>query len=459
MRRSKAQVEARVHVIPTIRFEQEQRLTSFAGIVIIQALLQTLALKQRLWRCFRHLAKSAAYGLNTMMVWLIVHIMLGFRRLRDRDYYADDPLECRVLGLRKVPDVSTITRRLAEADKRSVNEVRGANRELVLGRLRQEQLRRITFDFDGSVLTTRGHAEGTAVGFNKKRKGGRSYYPLFCTVAQTGQFLDFHHRPGNVHDSNGARQFMLSCADYLRTACPGAQLESRMDFAFFDETILDQLASEGIDFTASVPFERFPELKALIEARRRWNRIDETWSYAELRWKPKSWACQFRMLAIRRRRARQRKGPLQLDLFEPRDYDYEYKVIVTNKLAEPVQAVLAFHNGRGGQEGLIGEAKSCAALEYIPMRRLAANQLYCAASLMAHNLGRELQMVLKPRASRNSAKRAALWAFESLGTLRHRLLQRAGRLTFPAGRMTLTMGGNERVRSELLGYLDAITSR
>jgi hypothetical protein len=52
-------------------------------------------------------------------------------------------------------------------------------------------------DFDGSVLSTKGHAEGSAIGFNKRKKGARSYYPLFCTVAQTGQFFDMHHRPGN----------------------------------------------------------------------------------------------------------------------------------------------------------------------------------------------------------------------------------------------------------------------
>ena len=60
----------------------------------------------------------------------------------------------------------------------------------------------MTLDYDGSVLSTGRHAEGTAVGFNKKKKGARSYYPLFCTVAQTDQVLDVHHRPGNVHDSN-----------------------------------------------------------------------------------------------------------------------------------------------------------------------------------------------------------------------------------------------------------------
>ena len=41
----------------------------------------------------------------------------------------------------------------------------------------------VTLDFDGSGQSTRRHAEGSAVGYNKKRKGARSYYPLFCTVA------------------------------------------------------------------------------------------------------------------------------------------------------------------------------------------------------------------------------------------------------------------------------------
>ncbi|MBW2035478.1 MAG: transposase [Deltaproteobacteria bacterium] len=72
---------------------------------------------------------------------------------------------------------------------------------------------RSTFDFDGSVQSTKGHAEGTAVGFNKKKKGSRSYYSLFCTVAQTSQFFDLLHRPGNVHDSNGADQFIMQCFD------------------------------------------------------------------------------------------------------------------------------------------------------------------------------------------------------------------------------------------------------
>ncbi len=93
-------------------------------------------------------------------------------------------------------------------DDASVDNVQNLSRTIVVEGLMREQFPRLTLDFDGSVLSTKGHAQGSAVGFNKARKGARSYYPLFCTIAQTGQFFDMHHRPGNVHDSNGAPEFM-----------------------------------------------------------------------------------------------------------------------------------------------------------------------------------------------------------------------------------------------------------
>ena len=79
-------------------------------------------------------------------------------------------------------------------------------------------LARVTLDFDGSVIATGRFAEGTAVGFNRKKKGQRSYYPLFCTLAQTGQVLDVWHRPGNVRDANGAMAFIQDCISEIRAA-------------------------------------------------------------------------------------------------------------------------------------------------------------------------------------------------------------------------------------------------
>ena len=54
------------------------------------------------------------------------------------------------------------------------------------------------------------------MGYNKENKGARSYYPLFCTIAQTGQVLDVLHRSGNVHDSKGALEFVTACVQTVR---------------------------------------------------------------------------------------------------------------------------------------------------------------------------------------------------------------------------------------------------
>jgi hypothetical protein len=450
----RTEVVANCYKIPAIRFEDQGdvRLTSFAGLVIYQALFQRLAMSQRLMKCFRHLSVGSIYGMWRIFLWLVVHLILGYRKLRDRDYYAEDPLLLRVLGLARLPDTATISRMLSKVDEEAVDHLRKLSCEMVIDRLLAERLARVTLDFDGSVLSTQRHAEGTAVGFNKKKKGARSYYPLFCTVAQTGQIFDLLHRPGNVHDSNGSLPFIYQCVQTVRGQMPSAKLEARMDSAFFNEKQLISLAMQGVEFTVSVPFERFPKLKGVIEARRSWNRIDEAWSYFECDWKPESWLLGFRMIVVRQKKAVPTKGPLQLDLFEPKSHEYQYQVIITNKTVT-AKRVTDFHHGRGSQEGLFAEAKGHCQLEYIPVRTRCGNQTYCLAAIMAHNLTRELQMRAQTPAYTTTAKRRNLWGFETLNTLRQRLVRRAGRLIRPQGRLTLVTSGNEHVQSELAKYL------
>lgn len=454
MKSSKSQIHAKFHKIPDIRFE-DQKLTSFSGLLVFQLLFKRLNLKQRLKKCFAHLNVSPIFGHHLVAMLLIVHLLLGFRRLRETDYYRDDPLVLRIMGLRKTPDVSTISRTLSSMEAQGVNNMRNLSKTLVIEGLQRERFPRLTFDFDGSVQSTKGHAEGTAVGFNKAKKGARSYYPLFCTVAQTGQFFDVHHRPGNVHDSNGAVQFMLDCFGTAKSQLKGTILESRMDSAFFNKNILSMLDDNHVKFTASVPFERFTQLKQIIEERKRWHRIDKDWSCFETSWKPKSWDTSFRFIFIRKKNKKQRKGPLQLQLFAPVDFNYDYKVIVTNKL-ESAKSVVLFHNGRGSQEAIFGDAKNDTALDIIPCRRLAANQVFTISAMIAHNLSREIQMIANHSAPRALAKRPAAWKFEKLDTIRHRIIQRAGRIIRPNGKLTLSMSANQAVQKDLMHFIDTL---
>jgi len=127
MKCSKAGVHRKTHCIPEIQLE-DQRLTSFAGLVLFQALCNRLGLKEQLTACFRHLKVSLVFGHGLSVLLLIVHLLLGCRRLQDMRYYRDDPMVRRLLGLDRLPDVATVRRRVAGVDHRSVDKLRRFNR-------------------------------------------------------------------------------------------------------------------------------------------------------------------------------------------------------------------------------------------------------------------------------------------------------------------------------------------
>jgi hypothetical protein len=78
--------------------------------------------------------------------------------------------------------------------------------------------------------------------------------------------------------------------------------------------------------------------------------------------------------------------------------------------------------------------------------------------MVAHNLSREMQMAVQPTQRGTMAKRPARWKFLSLGTIRQRLLHRAGRLVRPQGELTLELNANPSVQADFTRYLDAMTS-
>ena len=454
MNLSRKDVQFKAYGMPNLRFE-EQQLTSFSGLILFQALISRLDLRAWLRRCFRHLQGNSAYTYATLVLGLIVHLLLGYRHLRDIRFYRDDPMVQRVLRLKRLPDVATVSRMLARFDLTGVDRLRGLVRRLILDRLTQLSLPRVTLDLDGSVIHTNRWAEGTAVGFNPRHKGQRSYFPLFCTIAQTGQVLDVLHRPGNAHDTHGARDFLKACILQIRSVLPNACIEVRIDSAFFSQAMVRLLEDLGTEYSISVPFQRFVDLKELVESHTRWNRLNSELSYFELSWKPKVWVQPGRFLVVRTRTPIRQREPVQLDLFLPQVYGYEFKVIVTNKRIQ-ARSIAAFHNGRGAQEAIFAELKSQGQLGYVPSRRWIANQVFLLASVLAHNLCRELQMATRPQDRRTTAKRTPLWQFEKLATIRNDLLQRAGRLIRPNGRRTLSMNANRTVRTALVGYLHAL---
>ena len=452
MKHSKSSVRRKFSHKLNLRFG-DQQLTSFAGLVVFHQLFYELDLRKHITRCFAHQPNSKSFSSASIVLLLIVGVLLGYRRLRDVSYFKDDPMTLRILGVSVMPSVSTVSRHLASLDDRCVQNVERLQQHLVIKALTREQLSRVTMDFDGSVLGTCRYAQGAASGFNRKKKGQRSYYPLYCTVAQTAQVLCVLHRSGNVHDSNGAESFIRQCVESVRLALPNAIIETRMDGAFFSEKLIALLDELRVEYTISVPFERYSTIKVHVQERKRWRRVCNDTQYFEKQFSLQSWDIpQHRFLFVRERCKVQHKEPIQLDLFEPYDFDYQYKSIITNKTTNAAH-IIEYHQGRGTQEGLFAQLKSQASLDYVPCKRWNANKLFLLCNTMAHNLNAELHMRHHPRARNTTRQRPALWVFKQLGTIRKQLIQRAGRLIRPQGVLTLCMPENDALQNDIMQYL------
>ncbi len=454
MKSSRRQVRGKAHVVPVLKFESQPLISSF-GLVVFQQLFAILRLKARLAACLAHQAAGKVFARPILFLQLVLHVLLGYRESRDSRGDQDDPLVERVLGLRRLPDVARLSRMLTQAEAISVENLRRLLRELVVRRLGQLALPRITLDFDGSVPPTMRHAEGTAVGSNKKKRGARSYDPLFCTIAQTSQVLDFLHRSGKVHESHGAGEFLSPCIQAACETLPGVIIEVRMDSAFFSDEIVLALDAARIEFSVSVPFQRCAELKKKIEGRKRWRRLgDKLWHFMES-WKPKVRQPRFRFLFLRTLGKHQQQGPIQLDLFLPCEYGYDFKVVVTNKRLSP-RKVAGLDERRGSQEGGFGELKRNWQMGYVPVRKCLGNPMDRLAGLFAHNLLRELQMMTTAGSRQTTENRTPLWASKQPSTFRAALIQRAGRFTRPHGNLTLTVSASHWIKTRLLDVLKSL---
>lgn len=437
--------------VPEVRFE-EQQLSSFGGLVILEAMLRKMGFNDRLRSAVDHVTSRGSYTPVAILRTLIVHLFLGWRRLRDLDYYPDDPLATRTAGVERLPDVATMSRRIASFDERAVDGLRQVLRDLVGKRATEASPSRLTIDFDGSLQSTRGRRiEGTAIGYNKIRRGAHSYYPLLATVAQTSQVFDVVHRAGNCHDSRDALEFVKSCVTNVRSMGFQGVLEARFDAAHYSDAMCNWMDENGIEFSISVPFERIHQMRGRIHAtpEHGWTRIDDDHSFFAFTWSINSKSKQrYACYAYRQVKRSPHKGPVQLDLFEPRSSTYEYKVVVTNKELGG-RALLEFHNGRCSQETMFSELKPQFAMNYVPSRRLIGNQVYLLSGLIAHALTREMQMQAQaPRHLTNTPKRACLWALKRADSLRRSIIQRAARITRPAGKNVVTMASEPTVERD-----------
>jgi hypothetical protein len=163
-----------------------------------------------------------------------------------------------------LPSQSTLSRLLGtlstEANRDALHEAAVA---LAGRRLRAanngHRRQRLTLDFDGAAVPVAGHQAGSAY---NGYLGGRVYYPLIASVAETGDLLDARLREGKAHPAAEAPDWIPAVVDRARAHLCQVGLV-RVDAGFTDDTTLSALEERGIPYLGRLRSN--PALQRLAE--------------------------------------------------------------------------------------------------------------------------------------------------------------------------------------------------
>jgi hypothetical protein len=432
-----------------VEFGQE-RLTSHAGLELFRRFLRERGLAAHLRQSERRLPRRGDLRFVPLVLLVVAMLLVGGRRLRHVEFLGDDPLIRRITGLGRIPSRRTLARRLSALRKVDLDEIDRLILVTAADTIDTLACPRLTVDIDGSVLSTGLTVAGALRGYNPHHRKNPSYYPITATVAQTGHVLNHRNRPGNVHDSHRAGDFLRATVTRLReTLATPATIEVRTDSAFFQRDFLEACDRLGVEYALKVPMWHYLNLRGLVRKvdPALWQTVSRVAQVEGifLRLEVPFWNRAEHIAIYRTRRSHKPVKGTQLDLFNPDDGYWEYSVVATNKDLG-LLALWHFMNGHGVHEKTLAELKSGFAYDQIPTRDWQANTAWQKLNLLAHNINVGFQVEILQRPRQRTAKRTASFAISSIRTVRFEWLNRAARLVTPGGAQVLRLATNPAVQ-------------
>lgn len=458
MRLRKRLLRARVKGPHPIVWTQEA-LSAHAGLAVVSRFLESAGWIGQLRAVFAGRRFDCDYGSLRMALCVIGLLLVGGRRLVHLRELEADPVFQRFARVGRIPSVRTLSRWLKSVTAPYRDGLQLLLRDIAFTTWARGDLRRVTLDMDGTVVRAPERAQDAARGFNPHHPKDPSYYPLTTHLAQTGQLIDVVNRPGNVNDSNGARERLRLLIDDVRERVGSAiPIEVRLDGAFCQKPVLELLTASGVEFAMRLPMWDWLGVRERIRARRSWVRINDRVSAFSMRLHIAKWKRSDRVVVFRKRISGPPARAFQLDLFQPDDGYYEYSMVITNK-TESEASVWAFMAGRGAHEKTLAELKHNVAFGSVVTDDWDANSTWQILSALTHNLMRDFQVaagLAMPR--RNGRKRTYRFRFLSMRSLRFLVVHLPGRITRSAGRPELRIAAAPAARRRLEAVDQAIAA-
>jgi hypothetical protein len=234
---------------------------------------------------------------------------------------------------------------------------------------------RVTMILDSSVKGVYGSQEGAALGYNPKKKGQKSYHPLFCFIGETCECLHNWFRTGNAYSGNGAAEFVTECFERLPKGV--WKIFVMADSAFFCGKLMDLLEGKNALYLIKV---KLSHLSGLLSGKV-WKPVRHMPGFecTEFMHRCAGWSKSRRFVAVRELTVVITEG-----LLFPK-YEYRYFCYVTNDRLSPWKTHKKYA-GRCACENWIEWCKNQMAAGSILTDDFWANSAIFQSCVLAYNL-------------------------------------------------------------------------
>lgn len=355
-----------------------KNLTRFGGTGLIRRFFNRHSIKENIEKWIKiEGRRECKYSVGSMFTSILYGIFLGYQRPSQMEVFTKDYVFQKIAGLIGFPVQSTISRFLSSLKVSVARDIAALNFYLLIKfRNGFKAFKSITLDMDSHVIPVFGNQQRAGLGYNPKKKGRKSYHPIFCFIGETRDYIGGLLRGGRHHTSHNAIPFINSIIKRLPSHIK--EIKVRADSGFFS---LEMLIKRVKEFYIVVPIQ--PWVQNKIMGIRDWSGIGYGVEVGEVEFILKR--ITIRMVVVRKKVKVGDQPRNQLKLLHVEDVLYDYQVIATNSNLS-AEDVWRFYNKRANVENFIKEGIYGFGLDKVVSHSYAGNSTWFELLMFAYNL-------------------------------------------------------------------------
>lgn len=399
-----------------------ERLTAHGGLALMAEFNHGIGLRELTDRYLPSPGSNRGFDPSAIVDAVVLMLQGGGRSLEDLRELKDEEGLMKLIGRGEIPEPDTVgdwlrrmgDPRAGQLGLEGLDRVRDKINERVL---KKDGIKEYTLDADATEII--GEKADALFTYN----GNKGYMPMLGFLYENPVCLYDEFREGNVAPAFGQKEFYLRCKQRMPR---GKRIGYyRGDSASYQSGLINQLEEDGVRYGITVDQDKAVKLAIALIPRGDWKEPVRGCGYelGETVHCMNDTKKAFRLVVKREIR---RQG----ELFE-KEGKYFYHVVATNWLEEEknMEEVLKWHNQRGQAENFNKELKVGFGMERMPCGQSHANAVFFRIGVIAYNLFIGFKRLTCPES----------WAKHTIGTLRWKMVQVAGRIVKHAGETVLKL--------------------